>query len=225
MPRRSSIVFLSITIHVLTLSALVVASIVAPDILPLPHDVLAAPVERIIQLPDIPIPPARRVARRPPPSADTPPLFPPDRLPNVDSEPHIVDQPGLTVENDTGGSGDIANIGVPGGNIATPVPPSAPAVTQPIHLHSGIAAPKKIVDAAPEYPAIARAAGISGIVILEVTITAHGEVADAHVLRSIAVLDQAALDAVRRWKFTPARLNGEAVPVVMTVTVNFQLNR
>jgi len=46
---------------------------------------------------------------------------------------------------------------------------------------------------------------------------------DAKVLRSIPLLDAAALDAVRQWQFTPTTLNGQAVPVIMTVTVNFTL--
>jgi protein TonB len=48
-------------------------------------------------------------------------------------------------------------------------------------------------------------------------------VKDARVLRSIALLDQAALEAVRQWEFTPTLLNGVPVPVIMTVTVNFTL--
>ena len=46
---------------------------------------------------------------------------------------------------------------------------------------------------------------------------------EAHVIRSIALLDQAALDAVKQWKYTPTTLNGVPVPVIMTVTVNFTL--
>jgi protein TonB len=45
------------------------------------------------------------------------------------------------------------------------------------------------------------------------------------VLRSIQLLDQAAVDAVRQWRFTPTLLNGEPVPIVMTVTVDFKLQR
>jgi protein TonB len=52
---------------------------------------------------------------------------------------------------------------------------------------------------------------------------ANGRVDSVRVLRSIPLLDQAAVDAVRQWRFTPALLNNEAVPVVMTVTVNFAL--
>ena len=64
---------------------------------------------------------------------------------------------------------------------------------------------------------------MQGIVILEATLDAHGDVVAARVLRSIPLLDGPALDAVRKWRFTPGRLNGEAVPVIMTVTVNFTL--
>ena len=62
-----------------------------------------------------------------------------------------------------------------------------------------------------------------GIVILEAVIAENGTVRDVRVLRSIPLLDQAAVDAVRQWQFTPTLLNGEPVPIVMTVTVNFQL--
>ena len=55
------------------------------------------------------------------------------------------------------------------------------------------------------------------------TIGADGRVKDAKVLRSIPLLDQAALDAVKQWQFTPTLLNGVPVPVIMTVTVNFTL--
>jgi protein TonB len=61
------------------------------------------------------------------------------------------------------------------------------------------------------------------VVIIEATIGLTGDVVNARVLRSIPLLDQAALDAVRRWKFTPTTLNGVSYEVVMTVTVNFTL--
>ena len=59
--------------------------------------------------------------------------------------------------------------------------------------------------------------------ILEATIGPDGRVQDVKVLRSIPLLDQAALDAVRQWVFTPTLLNGVPVPVIMTVTVQFTL--
>ena len=52
-------------------------------------------------------------------------------------------------------------------------------------------------------------------------IDSAGRVGDVKVLRSIPQLDAAAVDAVRQWEFEPTYLNGMAVPVIMTVTVNF----
>ena len=76
----------------------------------------------------------------------------------------------------------------------------------------------------PVYPADARAARIAGIVIMEVLIDARGNVVDATVLKPLPYgLDQAALDAVRQWKFAPGTKNGVAVPVAMNMTINFKL--
>ena len=52
----------------------------------------------------------------------------------------------------------------------------------------------------------------------------RGRVTDVKVLRGVPLLDQAAIDAVRQWVYTPTLLNGTPVAVVMTVTVNFKLN-
>ena len=61
------------------------------------------------------------------------------------------------------------------------------------------------------------------MVILEATIDESGIVRNVKVLRSHALLDQAAIDAVRKWKYTPTKLNGVAIPILLTVTVNFAL--
>jgi protein TonB len=90
-------------------------------------------------------------------------------------------------------------------------------------LHSGIRTPEKIVHVAPLYPSLARASRVQGMVIIEATIDSRGHVESVRILRSVALLDQAALDAVRQWTFTPTLLNGVAVPIIMTVTVNFKL--
>jgi len=86
-----------------------------------------------------------------------------------------------------------------------------------------VRAPTKTVHVAPLYPALARASRVQGVVVIEATIDVNGNVQSARILRSIPLLDQAALDAVYQWKFTPTLLNGIAVPIIMTVTVNFQL--
>jgi protein TonB len=95
----------------------------------------------------------------------------------------------------------------------------------PVRIGPKIDPPRKTRHIAPVYPAVARAARVEGVVILEATIDRHGRVANARVLCSIPLLDQAAVDAVREWQFSPTLLNGVPVPVIMTVTVNFTLTR
>jgi len=93
----------------------------------------------------------------------------------------------------------------------------------PIRIGGDLKAPMKIKDVKPIYPPIAQSAMVQGVVIIEAIIDDMGRVADARILRSIPLLDQAALEAVRQWEYVPVQLNGVAQPVVMTVTVNFRV--
>jgi TonB family protein len=102
-------------------------------------------------------------------------------------------------------------------------PPEPPAPPQPMRVGGEVREPRRLKAVKPTYPAIARQARVQGIVILECTISAQGRVADVRVLRSIPLLDQAAIDAVKQWEYEPTLLNGVPVPVIMTVTVNFTL--
>jgi protein TonB len=86
-----------------------------------------------------------------------------------------------------------------------------------------IRAPERTTYTVPDYPVVARAARVEGVVILEATIDEHGIVRGVKVLRSIPLLDQAAIDAVSKWRYTPTRLNGQPIAVIMTVTVRFSL--
>jgi protein TonB len=94
---------------------------------------------------------------------------------------------------------------------------------QPIRVGGAIKPPTRTKQVTPAYPPDAQAAGVQGIVIMEATIGADGKVTDVRVLRSIPLLDKAAMDAVRQFEYTPTLVNGVAVPVLMTVTVNFTL--
>ncbi len=94
-----------------------------------------------------------------------------------------------------------------------------------MRIGGNIRAPERIGYVAPDYPPIAQTARIQGIVIIEATIGVDGQVMNARLLRSVPLLDEAALAAVRQWTYTPTTLNGMPVPVIMTVTVNFQLQR
>lgn len=93
----------------------------------------------------------------------------------------------------------------------------------PVRVGGSIPPPRRIKDVKPVLPPEARAAGVTGVVVVEATIGADGKVGDMVVRRSIPLLDSAALDAVRQWEFAPTTINGRAVPVMMTVSVNFAL--
>jgi TonB family protein len=98
-----------------------------------------------------------------------------------------------------------------------------PQAVAPLRVGGVIKPPTKITHVTPVYPAEARDARIQGVVIIETTIGADGAVLHGRVMRSVAGLDAAALEAVLQWEFTPTLMNGKPVPVIMTVTVNFTL--
>jgi TonB family protein len=119
---------------------------------------------------------------------------------------------------------------VAGGSTAFTAPPLPPPPPPPpnwaagaIRVGGNMPPPTKVKNVAPVYPPLAESARVQGVVILETIVGADGKVQDARVLRSIPLLDQAALDAVKQWEFTPTMLNGSPVPIVMTVTVQFTL--
>ena len=94
---------------------------------------------------------------------------------------------------------------------------------QPVRVGGAIKAPAQTKRVNPPYPPEAQAAGVQGVVIMEVTIGIDGKVTDVRVLRPIPLLDQAAVEAVRQWEYAPTVVNGVTVPIVMTVTLNFAL--
>jgi TonB family protein len=111
---------------------------------------------------------------------------------------------------------------------ATPPRKSKPAASRAnaarptaVRVAETVTPPTKIRNVQPVYPALARAARVEGSVLLEVEVDANGKVSDAKVIRSVPLLDDAALAAVRQWEYTPMRRGNVAVPTVMTVTVNF----
>ncbi len=217
--------------HIALGITIIVASLLAGDALPTPRRVLAFELPgRLVNLPrDIELPAPRQSPAQRAASNNNPTVV----QPAVPAAPVIAAfdlQPETALNEATSGARSSAGLdaieasgsGVVDGIGVTERPP--PIVTPtPIRLHSGMAAPRKTRDVMPTYPAMARTARVQGVVILEAVIDASGRVESAHVLRSIPLLDNSALEAVRQWRFAPARLNGQPVPVVMTVTVTFSL--
>lgn len=94
---------------------------------------------------------------------------------------------------------------------------------EPIQATGDIKSPKLIKRVEPVYPEIARQARVEGTVICEATTDIYGRVARVKVLRSIPLLDQAAIDSIKQWIYEPRIIYGEPRGVVFTVTVNFNL--
>jgi periplasmic protein TonB len=84
--------------------------------------------------------------------------------------------------------------------------------------------PTKIRDARPVYPPLAQQARLQGRVVLECIISTDGRVEQVQIVSGPPLLQDAAVDAVRQWRYTPTFLNGAPVSVIMTVTLIFTLN-
>ena len=175
-----------------------------------------------------------RVARPLPPRLPRP--APPRSIAFVPDLPPLPEDPGLDLPAlEPGiGAGDAppcligcAPGGVPGGDpdgkvvggLPSPPPP------EPIRTGGDIHPPLKVRNVVPVYPEIARAARVQGDVVLDCTISNEGRVIDVKVLSGHVLLQAAAVDAVRQWLYRPTLLNGVPVPVVMTVTVHFTIDR
>jgi TonB family protein len=104
-------------------------------------------------------------------------------------------------------------------------PPEQAAANQPVRVGGRIKPPAKVRDVRPVYPTTMREAGLSGQVPIEAMIGRDGTVRSVRVLSAQVHPDfaTAAVDAVRQWLFTPTLLNGQAVEVVMRVSITFDL--
>jgi TonB family protein len=140
-----------------------------------------------------------------------------------------VSHPGAQVQSYQNGSGFSVSsstqltatpAAVPG---AVPAPPAGFLPPQAaVRVGSMIANPRKTFDVPAVAPQQARDAGITGVVILELTVDADGAVSNVRVLRSIPLLDAAAVAAAKQWRYEPVMLNGRPVPVILTAPVQFQ---
>jgi len=145
----------------------------------------------------------------------------------------IVPEPPLAMYSGEGGveggiEGGVAG-GIVGGLVAAPPPPPpppaappAPKPVLPVRIGGNVSAPALVKRVEPIYPDLALMAKVGGMVILEAVVTADGSVESVRVLRSVKFLDNAAIDAVKQWKYSPLILNGVPTPFVLTVTLNFR---
>lgn len=126
----------------------------------------------------------------------------------------------MCIRDSTGsaGSGILGGMGT--GPAVTVAPPPKP---KKVAVSSGVMAGNILSKPEPSYPAIAKAARISGTVVLSATISKTGTIENLTVVSGPQMLSQAAIDAVRQWRYKPYLLNGEPVEVQTQVNVNFTL--
>jgi periplasmic protein TonB len=222
-PRGTPLVVipLSIAAHMAALVVLVVIPLTAADVLPTPREMLV-----IMQagapppVPPVPVMPVSRVPARVI-QAQTAPLAAPAE---VGRETGLQVLPDVRLADQASSAGVVPGAvdgGLPGVLDRPPAPPPPPAA--PFPVGGDVTAPRKVYDVRPQYPALAMQARVEGVVIIQAIIGTTGVVEEATILRSVPLLDEVALVAVRQWRFTPTRLNGVPISVSMTVTVNFTL--
>src|SRR5436190_11055759 len=212
---------LSIAAHVFIFAAIIIIPLMATDVLPTPPSMMAFVAAAPPPPPPPPPPPAPAAQPKVQPVVTNPNAAPVAAPKEIKPEV-IVPSVGTGTQGVEGGIPGGVVGGVVGGLPEAPPPPPPPPQA-PVRVGGNIKQPTKTRDVKPVYPPIAQSARVQGVVIIEATIGPDGRVKEAKVLRSIPLLDQAALDAVKQWQFTPTLLNGVPVPVIMTVTVNFTL--
>lgn len=99
----------------------------------------------------------------------------------------------------------------------------AETAMEPLTIGGAVRPPVKIVDARPHYPELAKQTRAHGMVEVEIVVGPSGDVEQARVTKSVPLLDKAALDAVRKWKYAPTIVNGVAVPVKLSVGLSFAM--
>ena len=232
----------SASAHLAALIAIVLSALYATDVLPDPRTitvfVAAAPVPPPPAPPAVaeaPKPVAQRVTRaRPAPARPAPAVLQHVAAPApVEAAAGIAEETGreggqspsafLDAGFEDGIAGGVAGGVVDGFVTSLPEPPPPPPA--PVRVGGAVAPPQLLYRVEPEYPAMAQIAQIEGVVILEATVNRDGSVEDLRVLRAHKVLEDAALAAVKQWRYEPLLLNGIASPFVLTVTVSFSLTR
>lgn len=111
------------------------------------------------------------------------------------------------------------------GGVGTAPPPPKPHQTGPLRVGGNVQAARIVNRVQPVYPPLARQTRISGTVRLHAIIGKDGTIQQLEVLSGHPLLQQAALDAVRQWRYQPTLLNGEPVEVDTTIDVIFSLNQ
>jgi protein TonB len=230
-PRRGLTTAISFGLQAVILGMLVLVPLIYTDALPLGN--LKSWVE-------IPLPPGPRSA--PPPTGPRQPrpqhstnmegtiVLAPPRIPDRIAE-HLDESAapmpsGPYVPGAPGGSGSHNPVfdSILASNMHAAAPPPPPSIQKPVRLSTGVTEGLLIQKIMPPYPPIARQIRAQGAVVLQATIGRDGTIRNLQAISGHPTLIQAAVDAVKQWRYRPYFLNGEPVEVETQITVNFTLN-
>ncbi len=220
---RFGAVPLSVAVHSVVIAVAIIVPLLATDVLPRVSIPLVMQLSAMpaVVVPTPPILPVGRPRIAPVVAQSTAaPVTAPTGIANTNLA--VVADPGPEIR---GVDLDVIS-GVTPGAMQFEVPPPPREETKPVvpvRVGGKVLPPRRIRSQAPVYPPIAAAARVQGTVVIEAIIGITGEVEQARVVTSVLLLDEAALAAVREWRFTPTLLNGVPVPVIMTVRVEFTL--
>jgi protein TonB len=114
---------------------------------------------------------------------------------------------------------EVLNAGLVVGNNQ----PSAPAAEPALPVGGDVKPAKLITSVPPAYPSLAKSQRVSGNVVIDALIDVNGHVTTMKVVSGPTLLHQAAMDALKRWKYQPATLDGKPAPMHLTVTIQFRL--
>jgi protein TonB len=227
--RAGATFFVSVLLHSVLIAAIVLIPLLFYDSLPAQEALKAffvAPLEVAPPPPPPPPPPAAaRVVQR------TAPQIVPDQasfVAPIEIPTEIKPEQGLDLGVEGGVAGGVEG-GVPGGVIGGVVgglPQSvAPPPARLVRIGGQIKEPRKVKDVTPVYPDLAVQARLSTIEILEAEVDTRGYVQAVRVLRGHPLFDDAAVAAVKQWRYQPLLLNGEPTGFVLTVTITFALSQ
>jgi protein TonB len=231
--RATAAVPVSMGVHVAVVGALLAVPLVTRGDPP-PPPVRAPALDRIVLAPPaVTLAPSLPVAPRPGPrltrrapertAAVTPPTLSVPLAPDPPPLTDVADDGeacvGCTLTTGLGSPGD----GAPGTGDGAGGSEADGTGSGPYLVGPQVSPPAKLRHVDPEYPELAKRAGVQGKVVIECLIDRDGSVARARVVQGAPLLDAAALAAVQRWRYRPTLVNGVAVPVLMTVTVHFHL--
>jgi protein TonB len=205
----------------------IVVPVLMPDAFPPPMAATRAFFVQPIQAPPPapPPPPPPRAAATPPAAPHSRPQEAAAFTAPVSTPDQIVPDQALDLGVPGGAPGGVEG-GVPGGVVGAVVgglPEATPPPVAPVRVGGDIKEPRKVKHVDPVYPVLAARAHVQGVVILECVVSPQGRVVDVRVLRGNAMLDEAAIEAVRQWVYAPTLREGVPVPVLLTATVVFQL--